>query len=1231
MPERDDALPLIGEPGQPIEAFAFRGGGFNTVMALGVVHALLLLGRKDPPHIVSGISAGAVAAAAMADILGLRSREQKAARLREFLTAYVQAPSELLTSLLPDPYEIEARKHLGSLVQPTHIVKERAERNEALAARLGIIKLANDLLSIGLPVSVLTRLLRTFLALRAVHETRGFWRRRKQYGVLLIGLWMLLLTNTHHLVPLLGRLAYRLLEGGPERRKAGYTAGRLLSVWPRVYEMILLVVLDAFAALLYLGVLAATLTAPLVLIGCGLGLVASACGLGQCSALAFRCPAKLVIVVGAVIIPLGLAWWWGRWPSRWLRDRLLRSYDLRKELGSSYDLRRLLIRMFDENYYGGARLREVQESSIVEPRPKAMEFNGAKRSLADLARGDRLHVVPAVADLANKALTVIPDTLPTRRGTRLVRTDESVVDSLLAALAVTPYLKPVQALVQDARTDDKTTTASSGFVLDGTNIANEPIAPLFEYMRGRVRPDAGAVTIYAVSSVPSARSFPGDPALYTGLIDVVTRVIDLQRHQVAKLERQLTECYTRVLEGTRTPTRAVHTIPDGSDQGRVYFGATITPIEPEFPLAVERRLLTSATEGERRKVILEAVAEGCRASLKVFLDPSSTPQTVRGCPGSAAGLTSLPGADVWKGPGLPEICEHCRTCGSAPDRPTTAGEPVRAISGASAAPFVLPARPAPTHSEPWTALLLSGGVFRGVFQIGVIVGASEAGLQPRLFVGSSVGSLVAAMSARLFSLHGDKRDAAVAELAATFLALDRLVLTDGFADFVRRFTLRAGATRVSMRDLDRVFRRYDLTGTNKFGRITRGVVAGIERLFFFTPFELLRLVEAFRLQEYEKVWSLSRAGVQNLLNRSGVGLEILGAEPLAWLIAQHVLPEVEPNALRSVPFDHFRDARYDKFLLATATNLHRGELVVLGMEGASGGKTPARLLDALLASSAFPGAFRPRHYSEVIPNQPFLEQFTDGGVMDNLPLYSVAEFFAKAQDSGIAVRRPVVDKCRVPHLLLTASLEPYTPILSDDEAEAMAQDWMDVSERAKRIRYNQKADSFAKAQADFRQIHDHRVRSGLQPIWSPVDLEVQIVKSRWLCGTFAFHPMMGFRRERQAASIAHGCASTLARLFLRKRTTPKSWGDSWGLRLEDFAEETVRYETCDATAPPVLTPQESPAPGQCWFRTERASWCPFSRQRLERLLPDDRPSAQVVEAIDSIYQACGKPATHRAE
>jgi hypothetical protein len=39
----------------------------------------------------------------------------------------------------------------------------------------------------------------------------------------------------------------------------------------------------------------------------------------------------------------------------------------------------------------------------------------------------------------------------------------------------------------------------------------------------------------------------------------------------------------------------------------------------------------------------------------------------------------------------------------------------------------------------------------------------------------------------------------------------------------------------------------------------------------------------------------------------------------------------------------------------------------------------------------------------------------------------------------------------------------------------------------------------------------------------PLPIKVLAVKPQCLCDTFAFHPMLGIRREDQATNIAHGC------------------------------------------------------------------------------------------------------------
>jgi hypothetical protein len=73
-------------------------------------------------------------------------------------------------------------------------------------------------------------------------------------------------------------------------------------------------------------------------------------------------------------------------------------------------------------------------------------------------------------------------------------------------------------------------------------------------------------------------------------------------------------------------------------------------------------------------------------------------------------------------------------------------------------------------------------------------------------------------------------------------------LTDRFADFVRRLTLRAADSEFAVRDADLLLRRYDEGSEARFDRTARRVVAGLERLLHLTPFELVELTRELRLR-----------------------------------------------------------------------------------------------------------------------------------------------------------------------------------------------------------------------------------------------------------------------------------------------------------------------------------------------------------------------------------------------
>ena len=139
-----------------------------------------------------------------------------------------------------------------------------------------------------------------------------------------------------------------------------------------------------------------------------------------------------------------------------------------------------------------------------------------------------------------------------------------------------------------------------------------------------------------------------------------------------------------------------------------------------------------------------------------------------------------------------------------------------------------------------------------------------------------------------------------------------------------------------------------------------------------------------------------------------------------------------------------------------------------------------------------------------------------------------------------------------------------------------------------------------------------------------LDLKIAALIPNWLCGTFAFHPMLGYRRDRQAQSIAHGCTMTLLKLREYTDTCLKAWGidphDLPHVKRLDDAESTMDIKTAVKS-------------GKCWLRPDID--CPFSDQSLHRLNLNVNECGKKLEGytikeLTKIHTACCDPKTHRA-
>lgn len=1346
-----DGKERIGQSDRVLRAINFSAGGFDALMQLGVVHALLVIQGRAPDTVV-GLSVGAVNAVALAEVLqageaieheyvkkkGIswsdllpevaeqlqrRRLTARVQRLREFIEAAQRAPERLLEALLPDAYQIDAARPLAPLSQPRFAPEERTQRAAFVMARTGLASLYNHLLNIPISIGTLVKVIRRVLGIRAATELPSMTARVTVYVSEGLRLWILLGLNllpAATLVPILFR-AYRGVPKPPPpataaalifrsaplrllRRQFGYAVGLigLLAVWYVSSVFVFLFIGYLTSLVPFIGTALALFVAIFLFrkrndavirnfavdfdqgVATWLAMTAALTAFVIIAYAAFhpgmvRNPSLLVdtvvdhvrdvfrwvaifvvaLVVAAIVIVRRT-----RSNPRAFLERLLAPYSLNSSLFREHGLRAYLSALFDRAYYNVpdldeavlAALRRDDVAPDIAPhatKKKLSHYMSDKR----LAH-ERIFVGLAVANTEKSSLDVVSASTP-------------VVDGLMAATAVVPFLPPVEL---DTQTDEG--AVRKALFIDGSTVSHEPTHALLKLLRKRRHPAHGPVHIYSVTPFPISKpelpeaQRPGQSGRqnYLNLIDIARRAMRLQRFRDASLERRLTELLSSI-------------IPDGVNflwlPGQEPFvRAWVTPVELDYDCDVNRRIW-GADKESRRRIIEETIADGCRAALQVMIPRALEGERPIRCSRAVSNHlisrqihASLKGiriaeSELGGGPGLPEICARCSlNRGAADARPQSlrrdgwrtigpewphereASEPTSALSERFT-------RPVPNHrtdlDEAWRAhfasatphhgwprdiktsdgsvsaagavrptvsLLFSGGVFRGVYQLGVLNALDELGIKPDLIGGASVGSITAAMIARAFSIEDDqRRKAQIARISAAFLSIDRLILTDRFADFVRNLTIRAAETRFSIRQADRVFRKYDYPTLSEFDRNTRRVVAGIERLLYVSPYQLNDVVRAIRTKDSRLVAALVDARVQAFLDRMQIGEEALGSEALRELIAHYVIPAGMHSTYST---DMLRENDGIVFL-ATTTNLSDGRLEVLG-ESPGSDKQPASLLtEALLASSAFPGVFRPRWGWELAGLTGETQRYVDGGVMDNLPMDAIARFLDRAGRIGIIKPYP-----RSPHLIVGASLEvrapPYALAFT---RERFKNSWLALRRRTKQLSYNTKLDTYEFAENAFRTIHEYTAAKYPKqgPRTSPlVGIHLLPIKPNWLCGTFAFHPMLGFQRSNQARSIAHGCATTL-RAFATLKEKRSNWLADWRVKdpsvtLPDALSWSDAFERWEAERLPK-------GHKRCWLRK---CDCPFARGTLEALTP--KLDQTLIDEVSKIHAECLKPESH---
>ncbi|MDP9121001.1 MAG: hypothetical protein M3O15_06480, partial [Acidobacteriota bacterium] len=569
-----------------------------------MIHALLVSSGRAPDA-VAGVSIGAVNAAVLAEVMQAGDAQQQVDKLRKFIDAYLRVPGEIVNSIVPDAFEINARQPLKPIELPIHFAEERTDRQHASRSRWGLSIALNKLVKLGLTVRHLTRVVNTVLKMIAAADLPRFVRYRKSAGHLAT-LWYLSLSFVA-LAPLLWRLLFAAAIGANDSQR-GSTAGRLL--W-HPYSAVERLLWASGHALLFVVWLLCGLAPVFFLLSLLLLAISVSCAVaswallhGQWVRFAWRlhngaaalgygvlafwhrrdvivysglwCLAALFVTLTFFVAPLKRG---RRAALRGLLDRVLANLALNDGLANTYALKQQLVACFDRDYYGRIDIDAVLDQAAGKA-SKPMEANPRRRkkTLGDY-RGAKpaIQVGAIAAEVRTGDLSVLDG-------------NTSVVDALLAATAYSPYFPAVEV---------PSTGLEKRFFIDGGNISREAVGPLLDLLRNEDALDQfSAVDVYPVNHLPADRGAACEEASAT-LVDVALRALQLQRRRDATIEQRLTKLYSQVL-------------PRGSGRsflaGRTFVNAEVYPLE----VATSSRKAGSG----QREALYQKIAGGCRAALE---------------------------------------------------------------------------------------------------------------------------------------------------------------------------------------------------------------------------------------------------------------------------------------------------------------------------------------------------------------------------------------------------------------------------------------------------------------------------------------------------------------------------------------------------------------------------------------------------------------------------------------
>ena len=759
-------------------------------------------------------------------------------------------------------------------------------------------------------------------------------------------------------------------------------------------------------------------------------------------------------------------------------------------------------------------------------------------------------------------------------------------------------------------------------LVDGSVVRHNPLPALIRFLsepqNSEVaeilsRPTSRVHLVYDIpiqpKPLPAAGAGTNEEPRLPNIVETGFASKRLEQRRDSRLEVVRTNFVSEIERVLRTATKSGVSSPDVDT-------ITVDEIAPEHELTLENTLQPTETE------ILTHIAEGCRQTLSVLYCHeiaefgNSKPVDCGALLHHIAPKRDWRVSDRYGMPGLSEVCRHCsRTLATSP-KPVDTLLPANFHAGRG---DLAKRFPELAGDRPRIVFVASGGVFRGSFHVGMIGAMHATGLKPDMIVGASVGTLLGAALGSMYSSSGQQAGVKLRRLTNLFLEVDRRVaLTKTLKSAVKDVGIRSRGASMNLspntlRKMVRAGSRQDpgsaITGAPP------ALIDAISDLFLIPYRATARIAAEFVAGHVTRAthtfWTQIRT---ETIDRLGIYDALIGSSLLERETRQ-VLGDVPQDVQ---PF--LEQSRIAFF--ATAVNLVTEWITILGAQ-----LTADRydLIEALLASSAFPMAFAPRRASALYPGVGRRDVFYgDGGMFDNLPFMPAFEVLREVQMDRLQStlgqgrwRDELVRRHREPDLFLVGALN-----IRQTEDEPDAYDSLrKIAARATSLEDNEKIYGMERVSRQIdRQLGQLREEAGpgdaelpgaqeqfLNGIVNAAVMPVYPADADHLNGTYEFCAAMGMDRGRIRRSIADGCFQTMLGIARAQEEVPHS-----------MTSRSVTALTAMGRVPGIVIEHNPSA--------KHYGRCPFFRLRTEA--EDTRSIPCPFEGMHGIYRTCREDLVH---